>query len=91
MTAPVPPRRVGNPPAPRCVAPRGSGNDQKYGQSLFGLQKDDLTSYNAEISYSPGERLNVFVFADRQDRKVGGARRILLLSSPVSAGGAAWP
>jgi len=47
-----------------------TGNDQKFDQSLFGLQKDDTTSYNAEISYSPGDHLNVFVFADRQDRKV---------------------
>ena len=47
-----------------------TGNDQKFDQSLFGLQKDDTTSYNAEISYSPGDHLNLFVFADRQDRKV---------------------
>jgi len=47
-----------------------TGNDQKYGESLFGLQKDDNTSYNAELSYAPGDNLNVFVFGDRMDRKV---------------------
>jgi MtrB/PioB family decaheme-associated outer membrane protein len=47
-----------------------TGNDQKFDKSLFGLQKDDSTSYNAEISYAPGDRFNVFLFGDRQDRKV---------------------
>jgi len=47
-----------------------TGNDQKYDRSLFGLQKDDNTSYNAELSYAPGDSFNLFVFGDRMDRKV---------------------
>jgi MtrB/PioB family decaheme-associated outer membrane protein len=47
-----------------------TGNDQKYGESLFGLQKDATTSYNAELSYAPGDNFNLFLFVDRQDRKV---------------------
>jgi len=47
-----------------------TGNDQKFDQSLFGLQKDDNTTYNAELSYAPGDNLNVYLFADRMDRKV---------------------
>jgi MtrB/PioB family decaheme-associated outer membrane protein len=51
------------------------GNDQKYGQSLFGLQKDDLTNYNAELSYAPGDNFNFFLFGSRQDHKVDQAAR----------------
>jgi MtrB/PioB family decaheme-associated outer membrane protein len=47
-----------------------TGNDQNYEKSLFGLQKDDNTSYNAELSYAPGDNLNLFVFGDRMDRKL---------------------
>lgn len=41
-----------------------------YDKSLFGLQKDDVLAYNAEISYSPGENLSFFLFGQRSDRKV---------------------
>ena len=47
-----------------------TGNDQNYEKSLFGLQKDDNTSYNAELSYAPGDNFNLFVFGDRMDRKL---------------------
>jgi MtrB/PioB family decaheme-associated outer membrane protein len=52
------------------------GNDQNYDQSAFGLEKDDSTTYNAELSYAPGDDLNVFLFASRQDSRVfQGARQ----------------
>ena len=46
-----------------------SRNDD-YNKSLFGLQKDDVLSYNAEVSYSPGANLNFFLFGQRSDRDV---------------------
>jgi len=46
------------------------GNNQKYDKSLFGLQKDDNTTYNAELSYAPGDNFNLFVFGSRMDRSV---------------------
>jgi MtrB/PioB family decaheme-associated outer membrane protein len=51
------------------------GDDQNFSQSLFGLQKDDSTTYNAELSYSPGDNLNVFLFGSRQDHTVDQAAR----------------
>lgn len=47
-----------------------TGNDQKFDRSLFGLQKDDMTSYNAELGYAPGDNFNLFLFGSRMDRKV---------------------
>jgi MtrB/PioB family decaheme-associated outer membrane protein len=47
-----------------------TGNDQTFDQSLFGLQKDDNTTFNAELSYAPGDNFNVYLFGDRMDRKV---------------------
>ncbi len=47
-----------------------NSRNEDYDESLFGLQKDDVFSYNAEVSYSPGEKLNFFLFAQRSDRDV---------------------
>ena len=51
------------------------GDNQKYGESTFGLQRDDTTTYNAELSYAPRESFNFFLFGSRQDRKVEQAAR----------------
>jgi hypothetical protein len=51
------------------------GDNQKLGESLFGLQKDDTNTYNAELSYAPGDNFNFFLFGSRQDRKVKQAAR----------------
>jgi len=53
----------------------GVGDNQKYGESTFGLQRDDTTTYNAELSYAPRESFNFFLFGSRQDRKVEQAAR----------------
>lgn len=45
-----------------------NGRDEDYDRSLFGLQKDDVLSYNAEVSYAPGESFNFFLFGQRSDR-----------------------
>ncbi len=47
-----------------------NSRNEDYDKSLFGLQKDDVLSYNAEISYAPGESLNFFLFGQRSDRDV---------------------
>jgi MtrB/PioB family decaheme-associated outer membrane protein len=47
-----------------------NARNEDYDRSLFGLQKDDVLAYNAEISYSPGERLSFFLFGQRSDRDV---------------------
>jgi hypothetical protein len=43
---------------------------EDYDESLFGLQLDDVLSYNAEVSYAPGENLSFFLFGQRSDRDV---------------------
>jgi MtrB/PioB family decaheme-associated outer membrane protein len=45
-----------------------NGRNDDYQESLFGLQKDDILSYNAELSYAPGPGLNFFLFGQRSDR-----------------------
>ena len=47
-----------------------NSRNEDYNKSKFGLQKDDILSYNAEVSYSPGEKLNFFLFGQRSDRDV---------------------
>lgn len=44
--------------------------NEDYDKSLFGLQKDDSLSYNAEVSYTPGESFSFFLFGQRTDRDV---------------------
>ncbi len=51
------------------------GDDQNFDQSAFGLEKDNTDTYNAELSYAPGDNFNLFLFASRQDRKVDQAAR----------------
>jgi MtrB/PioB family decaheme-associated outer membrane protein len=41
-----------------------------YDESLFGLQKDDILSYSAEVSYTPGENVSFYLFGQRSDRDV---------------------
>ncbi|HEY3569207.1 MAG TPA: MtrB/PioB family outer membrane beta-barrel protein [Thermoanaerobaculia bacterium] len=53
----------------------GVGDNQKFDESVFGLGKDDTNTYNAELSYAPGDNFNFFVFGSRQDRKVNQAAR----------------
>jgi MtrB/PioB family decaheme-associated outer membrane protein len=43
---------------------------EDYDESLHGLQLDDVLSYNAEVSYAPGESLSFFLFGQRSDRDV---------------------
>ncbi len=46
-----------------------TGRDEDYDESEFGLIYDDTITYNAELSYTPGERLTFFLFGQRQDRE----------------------
>ena len=43
--------------------------NEDYDESELGLISDDITQYNAELSYSPGERLNFYIFGQRADRE----------------------
>jgi MtrB/PioB family decaheme-associated outer membrane protein len=45
-----------------------SGRNESYDKSVLGLQKDDVLEYNAEISYTPSDKLNFFLFGTRTDR-----------------------
>lgn len=47
-----------------------NSRNEDYDKSAFGLQKDDILSYNAEISYTPGENVSFFLFGQRADRDV---------------------
>ena len=46
-----------------------SGRRDDYDKSLFGLSLDDIKSYNAELSYTPGAKLDFFVFGQYSDRR----------------------
>ena len=46
-----------------------TGRDEDYDESEFGLIYDDTITYNAELSYTPGDRLTFFLFGQRQDRE----------------------
>ncbi|HEX6899574.1 MAG TPA: MtrB/PioB family outer membrane beta-barrel protein [Thermoanaerobaculia bacterium] len=46
-----------------------TGRDEEYDESEFGLVSDDTITYNAELSYTPGENLTFFLFGQRQDRE----------------------
>lgn len=46
-----------------------TGRDEDYDESEFGLVFDDTITYNAELSYTPGDRLTFFLFGQRQDRE----------------------
>lgn len=43
--------------------------NEDYDESELGLISDDITQYNAELSYSPGEKLNFYIFGQRADRE----------------------
>jgi MtrB/PioB family decaheme-associated outer membrane protein len=45
-----------------------NGRNEDYKKSAFGLVSDDITSYNAELSYAPNDALNVYAFGQRSDR-----------------------
>lgn len=47
-----------------------NSRDEDYDQSQFGLQRDKVLQYNAEIAYAPNEELNFFLFGQRSDRDV---------------------
>ncbi len=51
------------------------GDDQNFDDSAFGLEKDNFDTYNAELSYAPNDKLNVFLFGSRQNGKVNQADR----------------
>ncbi len=42
---------------------------EDYHKSQFGLTYDDTLQFNAEVSYTPGEKFNFFLFANHADRK----------------------
>ena len=44
-----------------------NGLDEEYPDSEFGLVTNELMRYNFEVSYTPGEDLNFFVFAHASD------------------------
>jgi MtrB/PioB family decaheme-associated outer membrane protein len=45
-----------------------TGRKDDYDKSRFGLQDDDVRQYNAELGYTPGEKLNFYLFGNRIDR-----------------------
>jgi MtrB/PioB family decaheme-associated outer membrane protein len=47
-----------------------SGRDEDYPNSEFGLQFDEILSYNFELGYAPGADLNFFLFGHIADREV---------------------
>src|SRR5258706_12975179 len=42
---------------------------EDYNKSQFGLTYDDTLQFNAEVSYTPGEKVNFFLFANHANRK----------------------
>lgn len=42
---------------------------EDYKKSQFGLTYDDTLQLNAEVSYTPGEKANFYLFANHADRK----------------------
>ncbi len=53
----------------------GVGDNQKFDESTFGLQKDNTNTFNAELSYAPNDNFNFFIFGSRQSRTVDQAAR----------------
>lgn len=47
-----------------------SGRSEDYDESRLGLLDDELFQYNAEVSYTPGDTLTVYLFGQRADRNV---------------------
>jgi MtrB/PioB family decaheme-associated outer membrane protein len=43
--------------------------NEDYDKSQFGLTYDDTLQLNAEVSYTPGEKVNFYLFANHADRK----------------------
>lgn len=52
-----------------------SGRDDNYPQSELGLEADELLQYNFEIGYTPGARLNFYLFGHIAERDVLQASR----------------
>jgi MtrB/PioB family decaheme-associated outer membrane protein len=46
-----------------------NSRNEDYNKTQFGLTYDDTLQFNAELSYTPGEKVNFFLFANRADRK----------------------
>lgn len=51
------------------------GRDEDYDESAFGLLADELTEFNAEVSYTPGARSSFYAFYSLADRDVEQAAR----------------
>ncbi len=47
----------------------GNTRYEDYNKSEFGLTYDDIWQLNAEVSYSPGEKIHFYLFANHADRK----------------------
>ncbi|HKV08582.1 MAG TPA: MtrB/PioB family outer membrane beta-barrel protein [Thermoanaerobaculia bacterium] len=47
-----------------------TGRKEDYDESEFGLISDEILQYNAEVAYTPGENLNLYVFGQWADREV---------------------
>ena len=45
-----------------------TGRNEDYNESEFGLLEDEVLQYNAEIGYTPGEKLTFYLFGHRADR-----------------------
>ncbi|HYN23373.1 MAG TPA: MtrB/PioB family outer membrane beta-barrel protein, partial [Thermoanaerobaculia bacterium] len=45
-----------------------TGRSEDYTESEFGLIEDEILQYNAEIGYTPGEKLTFYLFGHRADR-----------------------
>jgi MtrB/PioB family decaheme-associated outer membrane protein len=46
-----------------------TGRKDDYDKSEFGLVSDDVKAYNAELGYSPGDNVNLYLFGERTDRE----------------------
>jgi MtrB/PioB family decaheme-associated outer membrane protein len=45
-----------------------NGRKDDYDKSVFGLQSDDVMTYNADFSYTPSDKVSFFLFGQRADR-----------------------
>lgn len=53
-----------------------TGRNEDYDESELGLLEDEILQYNAEIGYTPGENLNLYLFGHIADRdSLQGARQ----------------
>ena len=62
--------------------------EDDYGQSTLGLQHDDYDNLTLDVSYSPGERWNAYMFLSQETRQMRQANRAF---NTIGGGPAASP